>query len=56
MCYAAELLLVEVPEPDDVELDDFASDDFESEDVDEVDVDDFDAGEVLDEELRLSLR
>lgn len=58
--YAAELLPVEVPvlddfeseevEDDEVELDDFAS---------EPDVDDFDAddaGELLDEEPRLSLR
>ena len=53
--YAAELLLEEVPLPDDFESED-DEDDFESEDV--VDVDDFDddAGELLDEEPRLSLR
>jgi len=59
--YAAELLLDEddVPELDEFELDDFESeeDDFDSDD--EVDVDGFeddDAGELLDEEPRLSLR
>ena len=46
---------------EELELDDFESDDFESdedeEDVEEEDVDDFDdAGELLDEEPRLSLR
>jgi hypothetical protein len=55
--YAAELLLDEVPE-----LDDFASEEDEEaddEEDDEVDVDGFeddDAGELLDEEPRLSLR
>jgi hypothetical protein len=54
--YAAELLLDEVPE-----LDDFESDEDEDadEEDDEVDVDGFeddDAGELLDEEPRLSLR
>lgn len=58
LSYAAELLLEEVPLPDDFdsEEDEDDEDDFESEDV--VDVDDFDddAGELLDEEPRLSLR
>ena len=52
--YAAELLLEEEPV-----LDDFESEDFEDdEESDEVDVDDFDddAGELLEEEPRLSLR
>jgi hypothetical protein len=59
--YAAELLLDEEPE-----LDDFASEEDEEDDEDdddsdddEVDVDGFeddDAGELLDEEPRLSLR
>src|SRR5205823_3588630 len=48
--YAAELLLEEVPVPDD-----FESEDDEDEGV-EVDVDGLDAGELLDEEPRLSLR
>lgn len=58
MSQAAELLLEEVPVLDDLESEeDFESeDDFDSED--EEDVDDFedDAGELLDEEPRLSLR
>jgi hypothetical protein len=56
--YAAELLLDEVPE-----LDDFVSEEDEEDDEDDsdddVDVDGFegdDAGELLDEEPRLSLR
>jgi hypothetical protein len=55
--YAAELLLDEVPE-----LDDFVSEEDEEDEDDsddDVDVDGFegdDAGELLDEEPRLSLR
>jgi hypothetical protein len=48
-----------VPELDDFELDDFASEEDDFDSVDEVDVDGFeddDAGELLDEEPRLSLR
>ena len=64
-CYAAELLLDEVPVLDDFDVD-FESED-EDDDEDELDeesedeeaLDDFagdDAGELLDEEPRLSLR
>jgi hypothetical protein len=54
-CYAAELLLEEVPVLDDFESED--DEDEEDEDV-VVDVDGFedDAGALLDEEPRLSLR
>ena len=66
-CYAAELVLDELLEPDE-ELDEFDDEpepddeepdelDDESEDDDEeVAVDGFDAGALLDEEPRLSLR
>ena len=61
MTYAAELLLDEVPVLDDFEseVDEEVEDDEESDEPDEPDVDDFeddDAGELLDEEPRLSLR
>ncbi|CAL9509680.1 hypothetical protein SUDANB70_03622 [Streptomyces sp. enrichment culture] len=59
--YAA-VVLVELPEPDDelapepeVVEDDVEEDD-DAEDEEESDDDDFDAGELLDEEPRLSLR
>ncbi len=57
--YAAELLLDEVPVLDDFESEeDEEVDDEESDEFEELDVDDFedDAGELLDEEPRLSLR
>ncbi|CAM5405466.1 hypothetical protein AQJ54_37720 [Streptomyces griseorubiginosus] len=57
--YAAELLLDEVPVLDDFESEeDEEADDEESDELEELDVDDFedDAGELLDEEPRLSLR
>ncbi len=57
--YAAELLLDEVPVLDDFESEeDEEVEDEESDELEELDVDDFedDAGELLDEEPRLSLR
>lgn len=57
--YAAELLLDEVPELDDFESEEDEEEDEDDSDDDEVDVDGFeddDAGELLDEEPRLSLR
>jgi hypothetical protein len=51
--YAAVLLLVELPEPDDPDEEEPESE----EDVEDEEDDDFaDAGELLDEEPRLSLR
>jgi hypothetical protein len=57
--YAAELLLDEEPELDDFESEEDEEEDEDDSDDDEVDVDGFeddDAGELLDEEPRLSLR
>lgn len=57
--YAAELLLDEVPELDDFVSEEDEEDDDEDDSDDDVDVDGFeddDAGELLDEEPRLSLR
>jgi hypothetical protein len=52
--YAAELLLEEVPVPDDFESEDDEDDEDGADD--EVDVEGFDAGELLEEEPRLSFR
>lgn len=58
LSYAAELLLEEASLPDDFDSEDAEDDDDDVESEDVVDADDFDddAGELLDEEPRLSLR